>query len=770
MTKRGIISGILLVASLLAACVYGFLSMQRHKYPVDSSVLFGVVPPDALVVQRFHSFETLCETYVSPAALLSRFCVSDNGLSHFLHEVYHAKSETSVFSKLFRAEALFSLHQTGKNNLQLLLGVKYAQDPSVFAALCDELGGATLYKPYNKVDIYQLSQGSTLFYLAVTEGFLLAATSPVVVESSIRHLANGRSLIDNQAFASLVTLSSTTSESNVYLNVQQVDKLFGSLLGRRMQRYADFFCNSASWIALEGSVSVDLIHLNGYLLVDKGDANYLSTFSQQVPAAVKIWESVPPTTLAFISFSLSDFPGYLNQYNNYLEIHKKSKQAVAQVKEWETKTQLNLSEWFESLYPAEVALAWVPVNEGYQWVTLVRSHQIQQLRKQLDFPSSDNKQPPTVLPNPADGAIALTMGSFFTKSAESHYTILNNTLIFGSQEALASLAQGYDKGSSLYSVMRQGRIKGKWMEDAGFTCVWQASGARDSLYHLCDPRHIPLIKEALAPYPNTWTIFQISYLGSRPYANLLFGVDDALRQPNQSSRAPSKEALDGESIPMAIGSFPIFNHASRKHEEIEQMPDSTLVLKDMYGKQVWRTRRKYAIVDRVAQMDYFKNDKLQMLFVSGGTELCLLDILGRLTAPYPIKMAIPVRKGPFLFDHKSNKEYEMFLIHTDNSLRLYDRSGVAVADWKPFIPEDRIEQEPVKLSYDGGYYWIVYGAQRDYFLKPDGTIAVVLQRRDRLKPDADINIDANGMLTGTTAEGRILTVQLSTGTIKTHKP
>jgi len=760
MAKRSIILGTIFVISLLIACIYGFLSMKQQTHPVRSSVLFNVIPPDALAIQRFRSFEDLCEAYASPKAFLMRFCTPENGISHFLRETYSAKNDLPVFSKLFRSQAILSLHYTGKNSVQTLLGIQYTQGEHTFQQLCDELGGATHYKNYNKVDIYQLFGGSKLLYIAFMEGFLLAGTSPVVVESSILHLVNGRSLMDNQTFASLPTLSSATAESSVYVNMQQTDKLFGSLLGIRMQRHADFFTKSASWLALDGTVSGDLVDLDGHLVVDKGDANYFTTLCDQTPASIKTWEAVPSSTLAFISFSLSDFAQYKKRYDNFLEIHKKNKQTIIDTKAWEARMETNLNQWFQSLHPAEVALAWVPVKGGYEWVTLVRSNQIQQARKHLDFPASDPKQPAPVLPNPAVGAFSTLFGSFFAKSSESHYTVMDNTLFFGSQDLLESLRSGYNKSLSLYSVMKQGRIKGKWMEESGLTCVLQAAEARDSLIQMCAPRYIPLIKEALTSFQGAWTIFQISSIGDKPYARILFSADN-----RQRTTVPAPVP-----VPMAVGSFKIFNHASRKNEELEQKADSTLVLKDVSGKQNWRTRRKYAIVDQVVQIDYYKNDKLQMLFASEGTELCLLDILGRLVTPFPVKMEIPVIKGPFLFDLKSNKDYQIFLIHSDNSLRLYDRSGAAVPDWRPFIPEDRIEHPPILLTYPQGHYWLVYGTQKDYILKPDGTIAVVLQRRNRLKQDAGVTIDADGVLNGFTTEERILTVQLSTGTIKTRKP
>ncbi|MCL2727209.1 MAG: DUF3352 domain-containing protein [Bacteroidales bacterium] len=763
-TNKSIIAGIILVATLLGACIYGFLQMKRQAYPVDSSAIFCVVPPDALVVQRFRTFEDLCETYVSEDAMMSRFCAPNNGLFRLLNAMSDAEN---VFPKLFRAESIFSVHYTGKNNLQVLLGVQFLEGHA-FEKFCQELGGATLHKSYNKVDIYQLFEASSWVYVAITDDFLLVGTSPVVVESSIRHLKSGRSLMDNQAFASVRTFSSAISESSVYVNARQFDKLFGSLLGRRMQRHADFFSKSASWIALDGTTTGDLVHLNGYIQVDKGDADYFASIRSQTPASVKTWEVLPASTLAFFSFSLSNFSQYQNQYGNFLEIHKKNKRAAAQVQAWEAGSQTKLNEWFEALCPAEVALAWVPISGKNQWVSLVRSQQIQQARKHIGYAPADPKQP-QVFPNEAAGALSVLFGPFFDRSPESHYTIIDNTLFFGSEELLGAIIAGNNKTPSLHSTMRQGRIRGKWMEETCFTCVLQGAEARDSLLNMCDARFVPMIKKALTPYSHVWTIFQVSSIGGKPYANLLLSGDNP-RQTTSSARASSREASEREVIPMAVGSFKIFNHASRKNEEIEQKTDSTLVLKDASGKQVWRTRRKYAIVDEVVQIDYFKNDKLQMLFASGGNELCLLDILGRLVAPYPKTVPIPVRKGPYLFERNTNREYEIFLIHTDNSLRLYNKDGVEVPGWKTFIPDDRIEQKPVLLKSQGGHYWLVTGAQKDYILNPQGAIEIVLQRRNRIKHGADIQIDANGVLQSVTTEGRILTVQLNTGTIKTRKP
>ena len=772
-TKRSLIAETALVISLLGACVYGFVRMKQQVEPVHSSVILCVVPPDALVVQQYHYLHDLCETYVSEKTVFSHFCASDNGLSLFLRQISDLEGGESPLSKLLRAEGVFSVHYTGKNTLNVLLGVdfkEFAEWEKAFEKLCLELGGATLYKRYNKVDVFQIYEAKSLLYIAQVDGFLLAGTSPVVVESAIRHLVSGRSLMDNHLFESLVTPSSTTYESSVYVNIRQADKLFTSLMGKRMLPHADFFSQSASWIALHGNTSGDFAQLHGYLLTDKGEADYFSTIGSQIPSPVKLWEAVPSSTLAFFSFSPSDFDKYLKQYGNYLEIHKKDKKALAQAQAWEAKTETHLNEWFASLSAAEVALAWIPVKEGRQWLTLVRTNNIQQAKKHLGFPAGDGKQPPPVLPNPAQGAFVYLFGSLFGKSTESYYTIVDNHLYFGPQELLESIVSGgFDKNSSLSAMLKQLSVKGKWMDESGFTCVLNAASVRDSLLDMWDSRYTSMIKEALAPYDYALTIFQVASIGGRPYANLLFSADN-YKLGRTSAKAPSKDAIDTAPLPMAIGSFRIFNHASRKNDQIEQAADSTLILKDASGKQTWRTRRKYAIVDQVGQIDFYKNDKLQMLFVSEGNELCLLDILGRLVTGFPKALPVPVRKGPFVFDLKSNKDYDIFMIHTDNSLRLYDQTVTEVEGWGPFVPEDRIETKPVLLRHVNDYFWLIYGTEKDYILHHDGSIAVVLQKSNRIKQDAEITIDKDGVLNGTTTEGRILTVQLSSGTIKTRRP
>jgi len=762
-TKRSIIAEIILVISLLGACVYGFLWMKRQAKPVNSSALFCVVPPDALVVQRFKSFDDLYETYSSDKAFLGRFCAEENGLSRFL----------PFLSGNSLTDALFSVHHTGKNNVHVLLGLNFkifSDGENLFERLCTEMGGATLYKRFNKVDIYRLFKEPSLLYIAVADGFLLAGTTPVVVESSIRHLMSGRSLMDNQAFESLVVLSSSSSEGSVYVNVRQFDKLFGALLGKRMQQYADFFSKCASWIALDGATSGEFLHFSGRLLTDKGDADFFATLKNQVPAPIKIWESVPSSTMALITFSLSDFERYRNQYGNYLEIHKRDKRAESQVAAWESKTQKKLNEWFMMLYPAEAALAWIDVKGEYQWVTIVRSSQIQQARKSLSFPVADPKQPPLILPNPSAGAFSAFFGPFFAKSTESHVTIMENTLFFGSQESLETLVTGYGKTLSLYSLMRQGRIRGKWMDESGISCVLQGAQARDSLIKMCDPRYTSLIETALDPFDYSLALIQVTSLGGNPYVNFLLSADN-YKQGSTPAKSVAKEAVDNEPLPMNVATFKIFNHASRKSETITQTPEGALVLKDAVGRQTWRTSKKFSLVDQIVQIDFYKNDKLQMLYVSDGKELCLLDILGRMVPGFPKTLPTRVRKGPFLFDRLAQKEYEVFMIHTDNALRLYDKTGKEVADFKPFIPEDRIEQRPVLLTHaQATHYWLLYGAEKDYLLRSDGSIAVVLQRRNRIKQDAEVTIDENGVLHGFTTEGRILSVQLSSGTIKTRKP
>jgi hypothetical protein len=769
MTKRSVAIGILLVLCLLAGCWYAYRHWMRVETPADPALGLSAVPVDAIGIQQFRSLALLTETYAQPEAFFFRFCPEENGLSQFLRRWEALDAKNAAQTAVDGSEALFSVHYTGKNQLSVLMASQLlglAPEARDLKTLCDGIAEMQPYKRYNREEIFRLFGPESPLYMAIVENFLLASSSSVVLESAIRHLSGKHSLMDNAAFASLEAQMARNSDSRLFVHLLQADKLFSPLLGRKMQAYAPFVSKTASWAGWDGLIEPDALHLSGYLLTDKDKGHYFSTLEGQQPMSVKTWEGLPASTLFFMSFSLSDFAAYQEAYHSFLEIDKRSRSLAERVQLWEERQQVKLTDWLSSLYPEEIALARVPrLDEGEQWVTVIRSKHIQSLRKAWGF-AAEAQTGTQILPNPHAGAFAAFFGAFFARCNESHAMIIDQMLFLGEASLLQHIAATYHKNNTLYSVSQKSRVQGRWMQHSSFTLMLQAgAGFQDSLAVLSDATLIPKVSEALKPYQHSFVLFQVEYVEGRPYTHLALSADTL--KPRQAVLAPpSEEAIDTQPLPTVTGPFPVYNHATKKQNSLIQRPDSTLLLQDEAGKSLWRTRLKIPIADTVVQIDYLKNDKLQILFASEYS-LQLLDRLGRSVSPYPQTLPERVRKGPFVFDLNKQKDYTLFLIHSNNSLCAYDRTGSPDAGWLPFTPEDRLESPPLLIPVAGGlYYWLVCGAQKDYVLGANGVVLVSLQKKQRLQEGSGLQQEADGSLKGLTREGKTITIHPVTAKIK----
>lgn len=159
-------------------------------------------------------------------------------------------------------------------------------------------------------------------------------------------------------------------------------------------------------------------------------------------------------------------------------------------------------------------------------------------------------------------------------------------------------------------------------------------------------------------------------------------------------------------VEVPTGPFEVKNSGTGKTNLFYQNENMYLCLKEVEGKGLWGVTFSEPICGRVETIDYYNNGKLQFLFCAG-SKLYLIDRLGRFVKDFPADLGKDVLLGPAAYDFTGAKGYTVLVLHTDNTIGMYNLHGQVPAEWKGITCADTILDLPKLVEDKGKRYWAV---------------------------------------------------------------
>jgi hypothetical protein len=755
MRKRTIIFLLLLTLLLAGAAVFGYLVLFRDSgHPVTSNNTYRAVPVDAVLVQHFSQLSTLTGEVLAPDSYMERLFHPEEGTQVFLDEL--SSFITLHDPGLLKAEALCSLHPSAKNSLATLFCISGAlsQDPQWWENFLAGLPIPYISHSYDGQNIYQVGAQGTAseVYATYVQDLLIVSSSRVVLESSLRHLARGTSLADDPGFARIVEHTPASKPARLFIPHQRIPTLFAAYLGVPMQKYAAFVRTSAQWTVLDGFVGGHEVRMDGYSVFPSGAEHYFSTLLGQEPQKLMALQILPAATVAGFSLGLSDPAAYLTAYDRYLDGHKIKR----------NEPEKERLEWFNLLYPTEVSLSCVPYGSELHWIALIHSRYIRQAK--IQFALLNKQVEGKVMENPLPGLLPGIFGPVFNLCQAGYYCYIGPFILFGPENLLNGILQGNMAGNyhSLADAISQTPASPGIMNASNLTLFLQPATGLEQLKTLIDKRYAERL-DAWSRYNAQVTFLQFSSLEDRLYTHLSVYGDSLEISPlvPRKKEVRIKDDARQDTLAREKPPYKVFNHLTRKDNELFQTPwpECRLIMRDHTGKTLWEKTMEGPIQDRIVQLDFLKNDKLQMLF-SIGNRLYLLDRLGRNVSPYPKAYTTSILYGPFVFDPEGKKEYRILLVHQDNVLRCYDKSGSVSGGWNDFSLPGYLTGQPRYIMWENTGLWVIYTDSQTVFLSATGQVRGMTTRKACLDPQAEIRFSGPYELYGTTIEGKPLTIML----------
>ncbi|MDR3235265.1 MAG: hypothetical protein LBT48_00860 [Prevotellaceae bacterium] len=768
MSKKWIVTICIGVLACLSGAFW-LLTHQSEKQKADINIV-SAVPFDATFIVRFEKLVLLDDNFAESSAW--RHFVSDSTLLlAWIKKTIETMPQNDDATLLLHAQACLSAHPLGKNELSMLccIALPSAVSETKWANLVNAAAQPAERTRYQERAVFTLQTGAAALYFSYAKGVGLVSNALVTLQTAIRHIESGESLLQNEQFAAVAQTVGRHVDVGVFLNHKQLPRFINVVGNNIPPPVAAFFPRSADWTALDGQMTPNLINLNGFVFPSFTTDNYLSVFLNQTNSSTEAWNVLPSSSNFMMSISFSDAVRFLNDYNNLFDVRKELnsyKQKIADLdKDWVQ----NAPNLFCALYPAEIATA----NYHNHQVTLVRTSNAKYALEQLQAQAAHLKLPfkleqetvgnktVAIYHNPIAGLFETLLGSAFATDAETYFTAFGDWFCFSdSKEALAQIA--VHNTQSLKKYLSQTDAAQYITGNACVTIVANSLGKADDAllkYFRADVRKT--VTKVSKNYPLNVQILQLRPSNDKLYASLF-----ALFEPQ-----PSEEK--NEPVPVSVIQIAgdermrieVINHYTKEKEAFVQFSDNSIGLQSKDGQWLWKRPFDEPILDTVIQIDYLRNGKLQLLFTTAA-RICLYDRNGNAVPPYPVKWKTPAVKGIAVFDYDKNRDYRIFVADADHTVRAYDKRIQPVEGWKPFKSQSAITRAPQFFRVASRDYIVVCGEQNTYILDRKGAERVKLETPVIIKPDAVITAQQQPAVFKITAAGKQIFIHLKDGKVE----
>lgn len=742
------VTAIILITLIFLVLVPGSGSSNKNSGVSSETAL--AIPTDASAFFLFKDIETVSNSINSVNDLFGRIIFGNSPLKQLIDKLYSVSGAETLKDVMDHGSAL-SYHYSSKDEVSplFILKLKEGELAYILGSLKD---GNSQTRQYNGISVYKWNNVE----YASSGGFILASPSPLILESSIRHILSGSSILDNADLADLLA-KTVLRETMLFINHAQCGKLFSAYSNRRFLKYSDFISRFTSWSALEIYSQENKVILRGGFLNSKGPANYSEIFRGSKAVNSIIASVVPHNTFSLITISVQDIQSFLNKFNEYGNFFRRSDQEIAS----------KAVKWFASLDAKEVGAALIPYGSVNRNTIIIRTG-----RPFFGFIKRwlSKEDEITPLPFNETGYLKYLFGEMFHEEENSHILRNGEYIIIGNNEVLTEVFAKKREKFSFDEYISQTKAYNLLDRNSGaISLIVNGSEQPDSLIRFF--KKDANLKEITKSLNLMIGAFQLKPDKQGNPAYEIFFYGDSLKELPQPGKASVESPAGWERdtiVKIPAGPFELINFSTGEKEFLEQLPNYWLRLSDKGMNGIWAVPFQVPLRGYVQQVDFYRNGKLQMLF-AGGNRVFMLDRSGRFVSPYPISTDSLILLGPKVYNVKKDGDFAIMLLHTDNTLRLYDKNCKPYPIWSDIRLPETIREFPELKDFGGNRYWILRTSLRTMIYTVNGIPVTDIKEKNRIKPDSPVIPLSGSDVLVQTLQGRNISINLETGEIKRYK-
>lgn len=756
MSKKTIIACIAVLAVLAVTVTVSVVFLysgtertQASSLASDSDTgLLSAVPSDAVAVVEFEDLKTACRMLTDSVGCFHYFSGSASGGSvvSFLKSAYSAG-----LGALKSSAAVLSLHYNGALVPLLIIdagraGASVSEETVSFIERASASGLSALL-----VDGSSKGNGKAYVF---RRNILLVSTSEVFAKSSERHMAKSVSVLDADGFASCAAASSPGNR--IFLSSSQMGKLFTGLMNRSTYAYAEFLKNYAGWTVFSIDENIEnSLSFTGISSCDEGPEDFLNVFSRYSPSKSQVFGVIPYYTAFFATLPFSDVNSFVSSLDLFWDASGKLDKMQTGRESVKKSCGISPLQWATMLDIKELSKASFNVDNSMESVLLIKtgSNDLDKVYKNAEK-GAGRKSGMKMYDNPYQGIASALFGPYFKLEDESFCTFVDGWIVVGSKVAVSEYVSGRALENRLSEYMNDASLQSLPSGKDQYFCAYcSVLDAIAELKNFMKPGLASSFGALAKGYSFVPVVMTVSEDKTGIYARLT--VD---RASIVKSKAPVFERDTVVIVPK--GPFKVKNSGTGETNLFYQQDNNYLCLKTEGGKGLWGVPFQSAICGNAETIDYFANGKLQILFASGSS-LYLIDRLGRYVRPFPVKLGKEVLLGPGVYDFNNSRRYNVIILHTDNTIEMYNLQGKRPPQWKTITSKETIKSLPELIKVGGRSYWVVRTSMQTLiFGFYGGEPLTVFEGEKMIRPDSKVTPADGSSVSVVCYDGKRHTVKL----------
>ncbi|UCG27204.1 MAG: DUF3352 domain-containing protein, partial [Bacteroidales bacterium] len=551
--------------------------------------------------------------------------------------VQHVK----LFREIIQKNSLFvSFHPTGKNKMGMIW---YFNLPSKihFRQIQELLRDMTsnrqlIEKEYNRTRILQLDfpaeKKKRILSVTVLDGIAMASTSTILLENAIRQIELPEGINDLYGFRKVAGTAGKNVDGNLYINFKTLPYLVSGFFDDSYRQEIEEFTPIGNWAELDVNIMENSILLNGFTYSTDSTNNYLNIFYNQSSPTLDAEEVLPANTIAYLVFGISDLNEFRSRYNNFLEKSGAINNRRSVLNDIRKELNTDIEEVFYSFIEDEMGIALTDIknftraqNSLVFFKTKSKSQAEEMLSDLIrNYIQSNNRRLNEYMiryeVDPETGFIIYRMpvhslpgkifGDLFGGAEYEYFTFIDRYLFFGNSiQALSRIIHNSVLHRTLQSDLSYREFSDNLSARSNFQIYISIPRLQTVLSSLITDQLNKNLTENSAAFQKIQSLaLQFTANNSMVYNNLFINF-----QPLYKEEAITVwESMLDTSITMKPHF--VLNHYTQDNEIFVQDNRNNIYLINSAGRILWKIPIHESVMGKVYQIDYYRNNKLQLLF------------------------------------------------------------------------------------------------------------------------------------------------------------